>query len=42
MILGNKCDMDDKRTVSMERGELVSILEKIRNVCLKMGILKLN
>jgi len=24
MILGNKCDMDDKRQVSRERGEAVS------------------
>lgn len=24
MILGNKCDMDDKRTVSKDRGEAVS------------------
>lgn len=28
MILGNKCDMTDKRTVSKERGELVSDLIK--------------
>jgi hypothetical protein len=25
MILGNKCDMEDKRAVSKERGEAVSI-----------------
>ena len=26
MILGNKCDMEDKRQVSKDRGEAVSIL----------------
>lgn len=26
MILGNKCDMSDKRTVSKERGETVSLI----------------
>lgn len=26
MILGNKCDMDSKRQVSKERGEVVSII----------------
>lgn len=26
MILGNKCDMDDKRAVSKDRGEAVSII----------------
>lgn len=26
MILGNKCDMEDKRQVSKERGEAVSTL----------------
>ena len=24
MLLGNKCDMDDKRVIPKERGELVS------------------
>ena len=36
MILGNKCDMEDKRQVSRERGEAVTILCLI--VCL-FGIL---
>lgn len=26
MILGNKCDMEEKRVVSKERGEAVSIV----------------
>lgn len=30
MILGNKCDMSDKRTVSKERGELVAREHNIR------------
>ncbi len=25
MILGNKCDLDESRVVSMERGKLVSV-----------------
>lgn len=32
MILGNKCDMTDKRIVSKERGEGVSISFAIRNL----------
>lgn len=30
MILGNKCDMDDKRTVSKERGETIAREHGIR------------
>lgn len=29
MILGNKCDMDDRRIVSKERGEQVSLRDLI-------------
>lgn len=29
MILGNKCDVTDKRVVSKERGEAVSIRRRI-------------
>ena len=35
MILGNKCDMEDKRQVSKDRGEAVSIQgEGVGWVCL--------
>lgn len=33
MILGNKCDMEDKRVVSKERGEAVSIVH-IKHKCM--------
>lgn len=36
MILGNKCDMEDKRVVNKERGEAVSIgfLNELEKPCL--------
>jgi hypothetical protein len=32
MILGNKCDMEDKRQVPRERGEAVSV-EAVQQLC---------
>lgn len=34
MILGNKCDMDDRRIVSKERGEQVS---QVNNQCILLS-----
>lgn len=31
MLLGNKCDMEDKRMISKERGETVSLLLEEKN-----------
>lgn len=42
MILGNKCDMTDKRTVSKERGETVSTMFLLINWYWIKNILNLN
>jgi len=34
MILGNKCDMEDKRQVSRERGEAVGVTASVLSACL--------
>ena len=34
MILGNKCDMEDKRQVSRERGEAVCVTDSVLSACL--------
>ena len=41
MILGNKCDMEDKRQVSKERGDTVRILHSFLRVCLHVISLSL-
>ena len=33
MIVGNKCDLDDKRVISTERGQLVSTSELYASAC---------
>ena len=33
MIVGNKCDLDDKRVISTERGQLVSTSDLYASAC---------
>ena len=41
MILGNKCDMNDRRQVSKERGEQVSAATNCKNKSLWVKLLEL-
>ena len=41
MILGNKCDMNDRRQVSKERGEQVSAATNCKNVSFGVKFLQL-